>query len=96
MSSCESDSHRQHMIKKLGLVLHCLVSPPSGSWSTSLDVCGFAQAKRTCLAPSEHEDTKETEQMCLVKTSTVTRLALPRSSPPAPPAAAASPATVVL
>ena len=40
------------MIKKLGLALHCLVSPPSRSWSTSLDDCGLAQAKRTCLAPS--------------------------------------------
>ena len=45
----------KHMVKKLGLVLHCLVGPPSGSWSTSLDACGFAQAKRTCLAPSAHE-----------------------------------------
>ena len=55
-STCDGVSQTQHVIKKLGLALRCLVSPPSVSWSTSLDVCGFAQAKRTCLAPSAHKD----------------------------------------
>ena len=44
-----------NMIKKQGLALHRLVKPDSGSWSTSLDICGFAQAKRACLAPSAAE-----------------------------------------
>ena len=30
----------------------------TSTWSASLDVCCFAQAKRTCLAPSAHKDTK--------------------------------------
>ena len=51
------------MIKKLGLVLHCLVSPPSRSWS--MDVCGFAQAKRTCRAPSARRVSREAGKMCL-------------------------------
>ena len=55
------------MIKKLGLVLHCLVSPPSGSWSTSLEVCGSAQAKRTWRAPSAHKDTKGPSRCVLSK-----------------------------
>ena len=55
------------MIKKLGLVLHCLVSPPSVSWTTSPDVCGSAQAKRTCLAPSAHKDKKRPSRCVLSK-----------------------------
>ena len=80
-SSCESDSQTQHMIKKLGLVLHCLVSPPSGSWSTSLDVCGFAQDKRTCLAPSARGVPKEAEKMCLERDTHTARRAVVQCQP---------------
>ena len=34
-SSCDNDSQTQHMIKKLSLVLRCLVSPPSRSWTSA-------------------------------------------------------------
>ena len=69
-STCDGVSQTQHVIKKLGLALHCLVSPPSGAWSTYLDVCGFAQAKRTWLPPSAHKDKKEIEHMYLEREHT--------------------------
>ena len=68
-STCDEVTQTEHVIKKRGLALRCLVSPPSGSWSTSLDVCGFAQATRTCLAPSANKDKKRSSRCVLNEVS---------------------------